>query len=70
MERRLTFFDAAEWRDLGFTVTQLTFDATSLHATELYAITVAPPAPVAEPEPAPTSRVILASWDDVFAPES
>ncbi len=68
MERKLTYFEAAEWRDLGFTTTQLTFEATSLHTAELYRIGVAAPAAI-EPEPTPaTTRVIEGSWDDVFAP--
>lgn len=42
MERHLTFFEAQACREKGFKVTQLTFDATSLHATELYRVEEAP----------------------------
>lgn len=66
MERQLTFFDAQAYREMGFKVTQLTFEATSLHAAERYSIEVAPPE---APEPQPvTTRVIEGSWDDLFAP--
>lgn len=74
MERRLTYFEAADYREMGFHLVQLTDEATSLHAKELYRISAAPPAP--PPEEAPVlSRVMVVpagTWEAVFtdaAPE-
>lgn len=62
-ERYLTYDDAQFFRSIGCTVTQLTFEATSLTAKELYRIEVAPaPAPVVE-DPRPTARVIRGGED-------
>ena len=38
MNMHLTYFEARALCDLGLKVTQQTFEATSLHATELYRI--------------------------------
>ena len=59
-DRRLTYDEARFYRDLGLVVTQVTFDATSLHATEVYRVSL--------PNPSPTVRVIDAAWDDIFCP--
>jgi len=36
MEIKLTYFEASSLRAQGFTLTQLSTEATSLHATERY----------------------------------
>lgn len=62
--RRLTYFEAQDYREMGFKLTQLTDTATSLHARELYRIELA--SDTATEAPRPATRVIACSWESVF----